>query len=115
MIDLIMKATIFVMGDMYFWPAMTFTTLVGIFIGAVIHDGDMKQVTRTLISIVSYAILITTVNLTRIIPQLNLLNKQIPIAYNQAFASPVTIVVVTLFYLLGVFLGVCLVKRAHKK
>ena len=46
MITLIYKAAIYVMSDPFFWPSMAFTTLVGIFVGAVIHNGDMHRSER---------------------------------------------------------------------
>lgn len=114
MINLIMAAFFYVVNDPFFWPAMAFTSLTGIFVGAVVHDGDVGQVKRTLISISSYMALIITVNLSRILPKLDINTITSPLV-SQPFASTETLIFVTVFYLFGIWLGVRLVRRAHRK
>jgi hypothetical protein len=57
--------------------------------------------------------LIITVNLSRILPKLDI-NTASPLM-SQPFASTETLIFVTVFYLFGIWLGVRLVRRAHKK
>ena len=109
MIDLIYQAILYVTGDLFFWPSMAFTTMVGIFIGAVVYDGDTKQIQKFLVSLFSYVVILLTVNLTRVIPEI-----QIASVPHKQIAAAVTTLVVTLFYLLGMTLGVKLVKHAHR-
>lgn len=107
--NIILQSLYYVTSDFYFWPSMTFTTMVGIFIGAVIYDGDLKQIGKALVAISSYILLLTTANLTRVIPEINVVvNPYKPIA------GIVTMVIVTIFYLLGMFLGVLITKHAHR-
>jgi hypothetical protein len=98
----------YVVSDSYFWPSMAFTTMVGLFIGAIIYNGDISQVKKMIASLLSYMVLIVTVNLTRVIPQVT--SDQI-----KPLASLVTIIFVTLFYLIGTYAGVLITKRANKK
>ena len=66
--NFIIEAFKYVIGDPFFMPSMTFITMVGIFIGAVIYDGVLKDVMKMVVSLTCYAVLIATVNLTRILP-----------------------------------------------
>lgn len=109
MINLIIQSFNYVTRDFYFWPSMTFTTMVGIFIGAVIYDGDLKQVRKGLVALASYVILLAIVNLSRVIPEISI----VPNPY-KSVAGIVTMVLVTIFYLLGMWLGVKITKHAHK-
>jgi len=109
MIDIILQAFKYVTSDFYFWPSMTFTTMVGIFIGAVIYDGDVREVRKGLIALASYVLLLATVNLTRVIPEIGAAS----VPY-KPIAGIVTMILVTVFYLFGMWLGVKITKRAHK-
>jgi hypothetical protein len=102
---------LYVISDPFFWATMSFTTMTGIFIGAVIYNGDVGQIKKFIASLGCYIILILSVNLSRIISQIE---YDQPIVSPQPFASIVTIILVTIFYLLGMAIGVLLVKRAHK-
>lgn len=101
---------VYVTLDMFFWPSMAFTTIIGIYIGAVTHNGSLLEIKKTIVSLICYLALITTVNLSRIFPQLLM---YAPSKY--PLASTVAITLVTIFYLFGMFLGVALVKKAHKR
>jgi len=110
MIDLIIATLVYVTNDPFFWPSMAFTTMMGIFIGAVIYNGDVTQVRKMILSLSSYAALIISVNLSRVIPDIAKVAQPFkPVAFLAAT------VMVTFFYLLGTGLGVHLVKRAHKR
>ena len=113
MITLLTMAFNYVTSDPYFLGSMSFTVIIGIYIGAVIHNGDLKQFGKTLLSLFCYSSLILMVNLTRIIPQIKPATLN-PSVSNQPFASVVTVFLVTAFYLMGMFLGVKLVKYAHR-
>jgi hypothetical protein len=99
----------YVTSDPFFWASMAFTTMVGAYVGAVIHDGDLKMVGKTVLSLFCYALLITAVNITRVVPTI-----ADAIHIERPFAPTVTVFLVTLFYLFGMSLGVVLVKKAHK-
>jgi hypothetical protein len=101
----------YVMSDLYFVPSMAVTVMVGIFIGSVIYDGILVEVKKAMLAIASYSLLITMTSMARITPK-------IPTATDttspQFFAGVVTILLVTLFYLFGMWLGVRVTNRAHK-
>jgi hypothetical protein len=91
---------------------MGFTTLIGIFIGSVIYDGDMDQIKKALIALSSYCLMLVVSTLTRVLPQIPIVE---PIKTYQLFAGVTTILIVTFFYLLGMFLGVIITKKAHEE
>lgn len=111
---LLLSEIIYVISDPFFLPSMAFTTMMGLFIGAVIYNGDIREVKKMLLSLFSYALLIITVTLTRVVPQIPLeINGVQPGVH--PFASIITIFTVTIFYLLGTYLGVRITKKAHNK
>ena len=106
----VISSILYVAHDPFFWPSMAFTTMVGVFIGAIIYDGNTTEVKKMIASLMCYAILIMTVNATRVIPLLQASTNGV---LHQPFASIVTIATVTIFYLLGTFIGVRITKKAH--
>lgn len=106
--EFITEATKYVFNDQYFWGSMAFVSMMGIFIGAIVYNGDLKELKKAIVMLVSYALLLIMVNLSRIIPILSgVANK------HQPMAGIVTIAIVTFFYLLGMQLGVVIVKHAR--
>lgn len=103
-------AFLYVTSDPFFWPSMTFTTLIGIFIGSVIYDGDVEQIRKAIIMLSSYVIMIILVTLTRVIDDITP-----SITQGKPFAGLITISIVTFFYLIGMLLGVVITKMAHKE
>jgi drug/metabolite transporter (DMT)-like permease len=110
MIAFILTAFRYVTTDPFFWPSMAFTVMVGIFIGAVTFNGDLEQIKKVIFSLLCYTALITSVNLSRILPQIGPSTPP-----QHPFATTVVVILVTLFYLLGMFIGVALVKKARGK
>jgi RsiW-degrading membrane proteinase PrsW (M82 family) len=98
----------YITSDPFFWPSMSFTTLIGIFIGSVIYDGDMEQIRKALITLCSYCFMLLTVTTTRIMPTIPFTTHP-----ERPFAGVVTIFLVTIFYILGMFLGVFITRKAH--
>jgi uncharacterized membrane protein YfcA len=109
MINIIWQAVLYVTGDPFFWASMGFTTMVGLFIGAVIYDGQIDQIRKLVFSLLCYVALLVVVNLTRALPDIQLVTEP-----HKPIASAVTSIIITLFYLFGMYLGVKLVSRAHK-
>ena len=109
--NFILAATVYITTDPFFWASMAFTTMVGIFIGAVIYNGDVKEIRKALIALASYCVLIIITNASRVFPQLD---KVTPDLSYMPFAGIVTIVIVTFFYLLGMVIGVRITKHAHR-
>jgi hypothetical protein len=98
-----------VINAMYFLPSMTFTTLVGIFIGSVIYNGDLRQIKKALVAIGCYVSLLTITTITRVMPAINTAT-----APYKALASIITIIIITIFYVFGIYLGVRITKKAHQ-
>lgn len=111
MIDIILCTINYVIWDTFFWPSMAFTTTIGVFIGAVIYDGLLNDIKKMILSLTIYAIIIATVNLTRIVPQFDVNTIIDP---SRPFASTITLILVTVFYLLGMYIGVAMVNKAHR-
>jgi len=110
MIDTFLCTLNYVVRDPFFWPSMAFTVMVAIFIGAIIYNGDIEQVKKALLFLGCYVGLLLTVNVSRVIP--TVADATHP---ERPFGSAVTIVLVTFFYLLGMALGVLLVRGARKR
>ena len=109
--SLLIESIKYVMSDSYFWSAMGLTTCMGLFIGAVLYDGVLKEVKKVLIALGSYCLLILATNLTRIIP---IIKAGEVGTSNQPLAGTVTILLVSLFYFAGMVLGVKITNFAHQ-
>ena len=103
----------YVGGDNFFWLSMAGTTIVGLYIGAIVYNGDVIQVRKMLVALISYVSLLVFADLSRIIPTVassHVANK------SQPFAGVMTTFLITIFYLFGMWLGVKVVRlaRGHK-
>lgn len=110
MIDQFFLALRYVAGAPYFWGSMGFTTAIAMFIGATMYDGQLTQVKKGLVSIFLYAFLLLQVTYSRIQPFLTLNGTHDP----KLLAGIATIFLVTLFWCLGLFLGVLLFKKVAR-
>jgi hypothetical protein len=106
--NILFSSFFYVIQDTYFWPSMAFTVMVGIFIGSVIYDGDLVQIKKLIFSLIAYMSLLLMVNLGRILPEISVVSEP-----HKPVAATVTMVVVTLFYLFGMWLGVKITQKAH--
>lgn len=101
----------YVMSDELFWFSMAFTTMMGIFIGSTVYDGCVEQLKKAIITIGIYGFIICAISVERIFP-----NYQSGLfTLHRPWASIATVVYVTIFYLLGMILGVCITNLASKK
>jgi len=105
------QSVLYVIADGFFWPSMAVVVMIGVFIGSVLYDGCVKEIKKMLISVFAYAFMIMSVNFTRVLPQMG--TEQI-IDVRKPLASIGTIFLVTIFYLLGMWLGVMTTGHAHK-
>lgn len=106
----ITRAAQYVISDPYFYGSMAVTILMGMFIGAIIYNGDFQQVKKGLISIISYFILIVITQLARIFPKLTDVSEN---QYHQPLAAIETIIFITIAYIFGMIWAVILVRKAH--
>jgi len=101
----------YVINNDYFWVSMAMTTTIGVFIGSVLYDGVLKEVKKVMVVMLSYTLMIVTTNSARILPIINSGNAH---SINQPFAGIATTILVTVFYILGMWLGVKITNHAHK-
>lgn len=94
-----------------FWMAMGLTTATGIFIGASLYDGNLSMFKKGAVSIVFYAVLLIITTFLRIDG-----NSGIPVfqRHPQSTAGMITVFFITIFYLLGMSLGVFAVNKVMR-
>ena len=110
-IKLVLDSFLFVLNQNMFSASMGFTTAIGMVVGVILYDGDMDQSKKGIVSIFSYGIMIIWTSLVRILP--NAVERGFVYADGRPFASIVTIFYITIFWTLGVQIGVRLFK--HKR
>lgn len=114
-LELLKETVTYVTGNPYFWGSMGFTVAIAMFAGVLIYDGHLNQVKRGLVSVLSYACMLFTVNAFRVIDTVrNPLFSFSTTEPYRVYASLVSLVIVTLAWLLGLILGVCLFKHKYK-
>ena len=106
----LLDSFLYVIADIYFWPSMAVIVMIGIFIGSVLYGGCIRELKKMIISMSIYGLLIATVTSSRVLP--DFVDGRF-IAHHP-FSGVATIVLVTIFYLLGTYLGVRITKHAHK-
>lgn len=104
------EALKYVMSDPYFTLSMGFTASIGIFIGALLYDGILPEVKKGIVAIGFYAFLLSMTNFGRILPII--ISGDVH-DIKQPFAGIATILFVTIFYILGMFIGVFVTNKAH--
>lgn len=89
-----------------FWPAMGTIMGISVFIGAIIYDGQMKEATRGIITLISYCVLLFWMTISRV------LHNYRPGYANPelAWASATSIVMTSFFFIMGILLGVSVFK-----
>lgn len=110
MIQSIWDSIIYVMSDAYFWPAMGIIVMMGLFVGSTLYDGCIKEVKKMVISLSIYALMIIAVTSSRVVP-LFFDNRFIK---HHPFSGIATVLLVTIFYLLGIWIGVKVTNHVHK-
>lgn len=111
MIQELLLSFMYIAEDPYFWPSMAVTVMIGLFIGAVIYDGCVEYVKKFLISSIFLVMLISTVSVLRIGPQLENFTLM---THGEPLAGLATIISVTVFYLLAMVAGVRVTRHVHK-
>lgn len=97
----------YVINAPYFWQTMFSTSLCSVFLGATLYNGDLAKLAKGMITIIPYTILLIAVNIIRLTS--NPINNPV-----LAYAGVITIFFLTIFYILGLILGVEVVKLAHR-
>jgi len=109
MISTFVNSLLYVVADPFFWPSMAITVIIGIFIGSVVYDGCVQEIKKFMISMLAYVFMIVAVTTERIYPSLIDGVERV----HNPFAGISTVLLVTIFYLLGMWLGVLVTKKAH--
>jgi hypothetical protein len=101
----------FVINAQGFWLAMGLTSATGMFIGASLYDGNLSMLKKGILTILFYSFFIITTIFLRISG-----NSGTPIfeRHPQSTAGMITVVITTIFYLLGIIIGVYTVKKTLK-
>ena len=101
--DLLLQTYFYMSQSPYFWLSMGMTTAVAMFVGAIIYDGDLGAMNKGIISVGFYAAFLLQVSYSRASNYLFLTGK---IANHQTYANILTVLFLTMFWVIGIFLGV---------
>jgi len=104
------ESVLYVMADPYFWPSMAIIVMIGLFIGSTIYDGCVKEIKKMILSLSIYGLMIITVISSRVLPDY----FDGKFILHHPFSGIATVLLVTIFYSLGMYFGVLLTKHAHK-
>lgn len=105
---ILLDALLYVVTAPYFWPSMGFTTATAMFVGVLLHDGNLRQVAKAEVTILTFAIFLIVTTVPRVASH-NISAQHLP----GALGGLTTIICVTFFYTLGLLLGVLIAyKRA---
>lgn len=95
----------YVIGDPMFWGSMGFTTAIGMILsGIMFQDSNASGLARGLIILVAFIGLMLLVQIERVYPQVGW-------GVSHAWAPVITLVLVGMFYGLGLVLGYLVVNR----
>lgn len=113
-IEVILSSLEYVVNGAMFWGAMGFTTAIGMFVGALLYDGELDQARKGLLSVLSYACMLLWVNFHRVNETLASKNFDFGNHPEYAPAGTITVIVVSIAWILGVLIGVFLFRRKYK-
>ncbi|MFA5768375.1 MAG: hypothetical protein WC871_02405 [Bacteroidales bacterium] len=93
---------IYVMNGNFFWQAMAMVTIISMMIGSLICNGDLILFKKTSLVVVSYSILMILTTYARLLGN----DPDVFARHVQTLAGLVTTILITCFYLFGLFLGI---------
>lgn len=96
----------------FFWLSMGMTAGIAVFVGAIIYDGNLSAATKGLISVILYSFLIFHTSWVRIT---DLIAKYPEKADPTRYGGLLTIIILTVFWIIGIFLGVGASHLVRKK
>ena len=102
--EIIFDTLFYISHAPYFWLTMGMVTAVSMFVGAIVFDGDLPTATKGIIGVLSYVFFLIQAQFTRVTDAIPRIKPSSP-SYTW-HAATMTIVVITLFWILGVLLGV---------
>lgn len=102
----------YITGAPFFWQLMAVTTIIAMFIGAMLHNGDFKGLRKHILSLGAYVLMLLTTTIARVTPIYFAKKHEFtPENLAQIWANPITIFFLTFFWFFGLFWGVCLVNK----
>jgi len=104
------ESILYVIADGYFWPSMAIIVMIGLFVGSTIYDGCIKEIKKMLISLSIYGLMIIAVTSSRVVP--DFFDGRFLV--HHPFSGVATVLLVTIFYSLGLFIGVKITRHAHQ-
>ena len=111
-----MDSFVYVANQNMFWGTMGFTTAMAIFVGVLLYDGNLDQAKKGTWAVLSYVFMVIWLNLVRIFPITAnpdyIYGKS---NYGMPYAGIVTIIYITIAWLIGIGIGVNLFKHKHYK
>lgn len=113
MFDNILAAIEYVTNASFFYQSMGMTTATAIFIGASIYNGDVRTMWKGLISVGAYAGLVLLTTVPRVYETLSI--STATHRPGLEYAGIVTIAFITIYYVLGILIGVYTVQRARSR
>lgn len=113
MITELYKSMLYVAQSDYFYQAMAAVTILAMFIGLIIYNGDLNQLKKAVLTIFTYGGMISLTNVSRIMSSPLGLSRTL-MTHGQALNGTSTVIYVTFFYLLGLALGALVHKQARK-
>lgn len=103
----------YITGASFFYPTMGMTAAASIFLGAAFYNGEIKQMWKAIIVVTTYASLLLLTITSRVVESLN--NPLMPHNTHLAYASTITIFFLTIYYILGIIIGVYTVQRVKRR
>jgi hypothetical protein len=76
------------------------------FLGATLHNGDLKSAQKAVATIVPYSIILSWTNLSRVLP-----NVMHGIVNEKTYTATLTTIFVTIAYCIGLYIGVSISNR----
>lgn len=103
----------YITGASFFYQTMGMTAAASIFLGAAFYNGEIKQMWKAVIVVITYASLLLLAITSRVNQALQ--DPSMPHNVHLAYASSITILFLTIYYILGLIIGVYTVQRAKRK
>ena len=111
--EIILETFKYIQRGPYFWGSMGFIVASAMLIGTMVFGSDYKQTYKFLLGLATYIIMLTFVNFSRayqsILPDLSITSVA------KAYASTLTTIIVTFFWVLGLLLGLAIDKYKKVK
>lgn len=102
---------VYVSNASYFWQSMGAVVACSVFIGAILYNGDLDRLSKGIVTTGAYASLLFTMTISRVLDTFSRTGVR---NADMALAGSSSILIVTLFYFMGLIIGVYLVKFIHR-